>query len=264
MSALTASNTLSCTLLMIFRKAGRSIAACPSSVSSFILSWSRLNLRVSRNTASSSDVITPSCLKSKVSNSLCSCSSSLTMEAHCPVTSINLQFWYSSTASASEDLEWKSGCMSGSIRLQAMPMFLAVSALSPVIIHTRIPAFRKSAIASGTRACSWSSRPMEPVYSRHDSFSQASNVSCTILVCSGLSSLLSTSSLYLAAFSCHHCAGCNACVHNRVRSPSLEQFFKSSSSCGSLATGVMSGSMTVSCPLAITTILPWYSSLLRA
>mmetsp|Transcript_21695 Transcript_21695/g.38512 ORF Transcript_21695/g.38512 Transcript_21695/m.38512 type:complete len:250 (-) Transcript_21695:1950-2699(-) len=91
--------------------------------------------------------------------------------AHLPVTSISL-FSRSALAEcilnlASEpSLLMLSGglnaIMSGSMRLQARAIFLAVSRLSPVSIQTLMPPSRRSSMHSGTRCCSWSSMAVAP------------------------------------------------------------------------------------------------------
>mmetsp|Transcript_8499 Transcript_8499/g.24373 ORF Transcript_8499/g.24373 Transcript_8499/m.24373 type:complete len:268 (-) Transcript_8499:2858-3661(-) len=69
-----------------------------------------------------------------------------------------------------------SGCLS---RRQLVAMLIAVSCLSPVIIHTLIPASRRVAMASGTPFCSLSSMAVIPTSSR-----SCSTSSCSLAICS--------------------------------------------------------------------------------
>ncbi len=70
--------------------------------------------------------------------------------------------------------------MSGSTNPQEMPMLMAVSFLSPVSIHTLIPALLMICIVFLTLSWSWSSMAVAPM--RSNSFSSISSIYFELLV----------------------------------------------------------------------------------
>mmetsp|Transcript_144952 Transcript_144952/g.361558 ORF Transcript_144952/g.361558 Transcript_144952/m.361558 type:complete len:281 (+) Transcript_144952:992-1834(+) len=140
--------------------------------------------------------------------------------------------------------------MPASSNLHDLAISTAVSTLSPVSTHTRIPASRSVAIVDGTRSCNRSSRAVMPTYVRPSSMAAASRSSLALR-----SSMALFASAHRARQAEKSAGGMVLRATTSVRRPCRENSAKAWVACA--GSGSLSKpAMTLSAPLVVTTALP--------
>mmetsp|Transcript_24661 Transcript_24661/g.79373 ORF Transcript_24661/g.79373 Transcript_24661/m.79373 type:complete len:331 (+) Transcript_24661:1233-2225(+) len=144
-----------------------------------------------------------------------------------------------------------SSCVRSASSWHAYPMLIAVSCLSPVSIQTLILASRRSRMVSGTPSCSLSSIAVAPTMVQSRSISSAASANN-----SSRPSIAFAASLYRASHRSASAADSSRLASTSVRSPSEANAVRCLSSTARCPSARARSNMTLSAPLASSTVCP--------